>query len=174
MRRGPVARSVAAMPAIQAIRGGALWAHLGLAVLVVAGVFAQVYLIGAYIFGAGPEALDAHRTVGFTVHGFEVLILLAALVAWLPRADLGLSLLMAVGGTVQLALAAAVSGRARCTRSARCSCSSWARCSSAATYATAAESTSAAPTRRRRRPQPARCRSRPRSGERERSDRPRS
>jgi hypothetical protein len=108
MRRGPVARSVAAMPAIQAIRGGALWAHLGLAVLVVAGVFAQVYLIGAYIFGAGPEALDAHRTVGFTVHGFEVLILLAALVAWLPRADLGLSLLMAVGGTVQLALAAAV------------------------------------------------------------------
>jgi hypothetical protein len=74
---------------------------------VVAGVFAQVYLIGAYIFGAGSEALDAHRTVGFTVHGFEVLILLAALVAWLPRADLGLSLLMAVGGTVQLALAGA-------------------------------------------------------------------
>jgi hypothetical protein len=107
MRRGLAARSVAAMPAIQTIRGGALWAHLGLAVLVVAGVFAQVYLIGAYIFGAGPEALDAHRTVGFTVHGFEVLILLAALVAWLPRADLGLSLLMAVGGTVQLALASA-------------------------------------------------------------------
>jgi hypothetical protein len=107
MRRGPTARSVAAMPAIQAIRRGALLAHLGLAVLVVAGVFAQVYLIGAYIFGAGVEALDAHRTVGFTVHGFEVLILITALVAWLPRADLGLSLLMAVGGTVQLALASA-------------------------------------------------------------------
>jgi hypothetical protein len=95
------------MPAINAIRRGAAWVHLGLALLVVAGVFAQVYLIGAYLFGAGPEALDAHRTVGFTVHGFEVLIVLAALVAWLPRADLGLSLLMAVGGTVQLALASA-------------------------------------------------------------------
>jgi hypothetical protein len=81
-----------------------MWTHLALAVLVAAGVFVQVYLIGAYIFGAGSEALDAHRTVGFTVHGFEVLILVAALVAWLPRADLGLSLLMALGGTVQLAL----------------------------------------------------------------------
>ena len=107
MRRGLAARSVATMPAIETIRRGATWAHLGLALLVILGVFVQVYLIGAYIFGAGPEALDAHRTVGFTVHGFEVLILLAALAAWLPRADLGLSLLMAVGGTVQLALAGA-------------------------------------------------------------------
>ena len=92
---------------MQTIRRGATWVHLGLALIVVVGVFAQVYLIGAYIFGAGSEALDAHRTVGFTVHAFEVLILVAALVAWLPRADLGLSLLMAVGGTVQLALASA-------------------------------------------------------------------
>jgi hypothetical protein len=107
MRSGLVGHSVAAMPAIDTIRRAAIWAHLGLALLVVAGVFVQVYLIGAYIFGAGSEALDAHRTVGFTVHGFEVLILLAALVAWLPRADLGLSVLMAVGGTVQLALSGA-------------------------------------------------------------------
>jgi hypothetical protein len=92
------------MSAILVIRRGAFWAHLGLALLVAAGVFAQVYLVGAFTFGAGTEALDAHRTVGFTVHAFEVLILLVALVAWLPRADLGLSLLMAVGGTVQLAL----------------------------------------------------------------------
>jgi hypothetical protein len=87
------------------IRRGAIWVHLGLVALVIAGVFAQVYLIGAYIFGAGIEALDAHRAVGFTVHAFEVLILVAALIAWLPRLDLGLSLLMAAGGTVQLALA---------------------------------------------------------------------
>ena len=89
---------------MKAIRGGATWVHLGLALLVVVGVFVQVYLIGAYIFGAGSAALEAHRTVGFIVHSFEVLILLTALVAWLPRKDLGLSLLMAVGGTVQLAL----------------------------------------------------------------------
>jgi hypothetical protein len=92
---------------IQTVRRGALWAHLALAILVIVGVFAQVYLIGAYIFGAGSEALDTHRTVGFTLHGFEVLIFVAALVAWLPRADLGLSLLMAVGGTIQLALSGA-------------------------------------------------------------------
>jgi hypothetical protein len=107
MPGGDAARSVGAMSAMAAIRSGARWAHLALALLVVAGVFAQVYLIGAYIFGAGSTALDAHRTLGFTVHGFEVLILVAALVAWLPRADLGLSLLMAVGGTVQLALSSA-------------------------------------------------------------------
>jgi hypothetical protein len=99
-------RNVARM-AILAIRRAASWAHLALALLIGAGVFVQVYLIGAYIFGAGAVALDAHRTVGFTVHGFEVLILVAALVAWLPRADVVLSLLMAVGGTVQLALSGA-------------------------------------------------------------------
>jgi hypothetical protein len=104
MRRGCSARSVAAMPTI---RRAALWAHLGLAMLVVAGVFVQVYLIGAYIFGAGSAALDAHRSVGFGVHACELLILVAALVAWLPRADTGLSLLIAAGGTVQLALASA-------------------------------------------------------------------
>jgi len=92
---------------LAALRRGAAWLHLALALAIALGVFLQVYLIGAYIFGAGIEALDAHRTVGFTVHGFEVLILVTALVAWLPRADMGLSLLMAVGGTVQLALSGA-------------------------------------------------------------------
>jgi hypothetical protein len=109
-RRRPALRvrnSVARV--IQTVRRGALWAHLALALLVVAGVFAQVYLIGAYIFGAGSEALDAHRTVGFIVHGFEVLILVAALVAWLPRSDVVLSLLLAAGGIVQLALSGAAS-----------------------------------------------------------------
>jgi hypothetical protein len=56
-------------------------------------------LIGAYIFGAGSDALDAHTNVGFTVHGLEVLLFLVALAAWLPRADVGLSLLMALLGT---------------------------------------------------------------------------
>ena len=107
MRSGGTVRSVGPMGAIHAIRRGASWVHLGLAVLVAAGVFVQVYLIGAYIFGAGSDALEAHRSVGFTVHGFEVLILVAALVAWLPRAIVALSLLMAVGGTAQLALSEA-------------------------------------------------------------------
>ena len=92
---------------VAALRRGAAWLHLALALAIALGVFLQVYLIGAYIFGAGSEALDAHTTVGFTVHALEVLLFLVALVAWLPRADVGLSLLMALLGTAQIALAQA-------------------------------------------------------------------
>jgi hypothetical protein len=91
--------------ALRAIRVGAGWAHLALTLAIVLGVFVQVYLIGAYIFGAGQGALDAHKTAGFTVHGFEVLVFVAALIAWIPWLDLGLSLLLGVVGTVQVALA---------------------------------------------------------------------
>lgn len=92
--------------ALRRVRVGVRWVHMLLALAVVAGVFVQVYLIGAYIFGAGQSALDAHKSAGWTVHGFELLVFVAALVAWLPWADLGLSLLLAVIGTVQVALAA--------------------------------------------------------------------
>jgi hypothetical protein len=87
------------------VRRGASWLHLALALAVVLAVFVQVYLIGAYIFGAGQGALDAHQTVGFTAHGLEVLLFISALVAWLPRRDLVLSALLAVIGTVQITLA---------------------------------------------------------------------
>ena len=99
-RRPPTARRV-----LRAICAGARWLHLALAVAIVLGVFVQVYLIGAYIFGAGQGALDAHETIGFTAHGLEVLVFVAAIGAWLPRRDLGLSLLLAVIGTVQVSLA---------------------------------------------------------------------
>jgi asparagine N-glycosylation enzyme membrane subunit Stt3 len=94
-----------ASSALHGVRVGARWVHLTLALAVVAGVFVQVYLIGAYIFGAGQGALDAHKTAGWTVHGFEMLVFVGALVAWLPWVDLVLSLLLAVIGTVQVALA---------------------------------------------------------------------
>jgi Family of unknown function (DUF6220) len=89
------------------LRDGAGWVHLALVLAVILGVFVQVYLIGAYVFGAGQGALDAHRTAGFTIHGLELLVLVAALVARLPRRELGLSLALAVIGTVQIALASA-------------------------------------------------------------------
>jgi Family of unknown function (DUF6220) len=92
---------------LAALRRGAAWLHLALALAIALGVFLQVYLIGAYIFGAGSDALDAHTNVGFSVHVLEVLLFLVALVAWLPRADAGLSLLMALLGTTQIALAEA-------------------------------------------------------------------
>ena len=87
------------------LRDGAGWVHLALALAIVLGVFVQVYLIGAYIFGAGQGALDAHRATGFAIQGLEVLVLVAALIARLPRLDLGLSLALAVIGTVQAGLA---------------------------------------------------------------------
>jgi hypothetical protein len=89
------------------VRRGAAVLHLALAVLVVVGVFAQVYLIGAYVFGAGSDALDAHEGVGWMVHTIEMLIFVVALVAWLPRADIGLSFGLLVLGTVQIVLSEA-------------------------------------------------------------------
>jgi hypothetical protein len=91
--------------ALAAVRRSAAQLHLALALAIALGVFLQVYLIGAYVFGAGSDALDAHTTAGYTVHGLEVLLFLVALVAWLPRGDVGLSLLMALLGTTQIALA---------------------------------------------------------------------
>lgn len=98
--RGATTRSL-----LTGVRRGASWLHVALALAIVLAVFVQVYLIGAYVFGAGQGALDAHRTVGFTAHGLEVLIFIAALVARLSPRDLVLSALLAVIGTVQIALA---------------------------------------------------------------------
>jgi hypothetical protein len=90
---------------LRRLRLWARWLHAALALAVVVAVFVQVYLIGAYIFGAGPGALNAHREVGFTANELEGAVLIAALLAWLPRTDLILSLLLAVIGTAQVALA---------------------------------------------------------------------
>src|ERR1700754_2938819 len=88
-------------------RRTARWAHLGCAALVAVAVFVQVYLIGAYLFGAGQDVLEAHRQLGFTTHLVECLVFVAALVAWLPRADILLSFALAAIGTAQIALASA-------------------------------------------------------------------
>ena len=90
---------------LRVLRRATSWLHVALASAVVLGVFLQVYLIGSYIFGAGQGALDAHKSMGWTVHGFEMLVFVAALLAWLPWVDLVLSLLLAAIGTAQVALA---------------------------------------------------------------------
>lgn len=88
-------------------RNGAAWVHLVLAGAIVVGVFAQVYLIGAYIFGAGSDALDAHEGVGWAMHSLELLVALLAIVAWMPRDTIALSVGLAVVGTAQVLLAQA-------------------------------------------------------------------
>ena len=99
------ARRPMSIRALRRARVAADWVHLALAVAIVAGVVIQVYLIGAYIFGAGQSALDYHRSMGWTVHGFELMLFAAALAAWLPRLDVGLSFVLAAVGTAQVSLA---------------------------------------------------------------------
>jgi hypothetical protein len=83
------------------LRRTAACVQLVLALTLVAAVFAQVYLIGAYIFGV-PGALAVHRTIGFTAQGLEVLTFISSLVA---RRNILLSLGLAIVGTVQAGLA---------------------------------------------------------------------
>ena len=89
------------------MRRAFVWIELVLAALVVVGVFVQVYLITAYILGGNTDALSAHQDVGGIVHGLEVLVLLAALVAfWRIRWGwIGHAAALPIIGTVQIAFA---------------------------------------------------------------------
>lgn len=65
-------------------------------------MFLQVYLAAGQLFGT--SSLDEHEDTGWIVHNFEVAVFVTALVAWLPRADIGWSVLLVVVGTVQIQL----------------------------------------------------------------------
>jgi len=88
-----------------------LWATFILAILVVVGLAVQVYLIATFAFDSagetGADAIDTHRDLGPIVHGVEILVFLAALVATWPnwRAT-GWPFALAVLGSVQAFLAA--------------------------------------------------------------------
>lgn len=84
-------------------RRTALWFVLVLVGVVAVGVLVQVYLIASYIFGAGSDALDAHKAVGNVVWGAEVLAMVAGLVAWWGRwPRVGLAVALPVLGTIQI------------------------------------------------------------------------
>ena len=80
-----------------------VWISLVLCVIVVAGIVVQLYLIAAWMFGAG-GALDAHKTIGgAVVHPAEVLAFLVALAGWWGRWRLvGTSFALALLGTIQV------------------------------------------------------------------------
>ena len=85
---------------------GFQWAVLILSGLVVVGVFLQVYFIASYFFGAGEDALDAHKNLGGIVHIVEVLVFLAALVGfWKKWPDVIWAFALALIGTIQLGFA---------------------------------------------------------------------
>jgi len=69
-------------------------AHLVVASLVLAGIVAQPFLIGLFLFGAVSNA-DLHAAVGYTLFEFGIpLLLIAALLARLPKKEMLLTLLL--------------------------------------------------------------------------------
>ena len=72
-----------------AIRRGAAFLHLLLTGLVLAGVVVEVALGGFVVSGALDA--DAHEIAGFVLLLVTVAAFLAALAAWLPARDLGLT-----------------------------------------------------------------------------------
>jgi hypothetical protein len=79
-----------------------LWIQLVLAVLVVVGVWVQVYLIASHLFGAA-DALDAHEDVGGLVHLIEVAVFLTAFGAWWRNwSRIAQAFGLAVLGTIQI------------------------------------------------------------------------
>ena len=90
---------------MQGIVKGARLAHPLAAATVVALVFAQVYLIAAFIFGdAG--ALNTHLTLGRVAVGFELLVLVTALLGWRSdRTEVRLGIALVVVGALQVSLA---------------------------------------------------------------------
>ena len=89
-----------------------VWISLVLTWVVLAGLVVQLYLIAAYIFGAG-GALDAHKTIGgVVVHPAEVLVFLVSIAAWWRVwRNIGLSFALALTGTIQVFFAGDVGGK---------------------------------------------------------------
>jgi hypothetical protein len=84
-------------------RLGFVWLSLVTAALVAVGVLLQAFSIAAYMRGAGADALDMHKTVGFLTHSVEIVVGLAALVGyWGLWRRVGLAILLPVIGTAQL------------------------------------------------------------------------
>lgn len=87
------------------MRRGFLWLQLAASSLVVVGVFLQAFSITAYVRGAGSGALDMHRNLGNLTHIVEVVVLLAALVAWWRHwREIAVAFSLPLVGTLQLAL----------------------------------------------------------------------
>jgi hypothetical protein len=82
------------------------WIHILAAWLFAAGVLLQGYLAGQALTQLGGTGdFEAHRSIGFTVMGILALaVLLAALVGRLPRAQVGLSVLLFILYIVQTSL----------------------------------------------------------------------
>src|SRR5437899_4284646 len=79
-------------------------AHVVVASLVLAGIVAQPFLIGLFLFGAVHNA-DLHTAVGYSLFEFGIpLLLITAILARLPRNEMLLTLLLMVDIFLQILL----------------------------------------------------------------------
>ncbi len=79
-------------------------AHMVVASLVLAGIVAQPFLIGLFLFGALDNP-DLHLVVGYSLFEFGIpLLLITALLARLPKNEMLLTLLLMVDIFVQILL----------------------------------------------------------------------
>ena len=86
------------------MRHGSRVAHLVVSCLVLAGIVAQPFLIGLYLFGAVDNA-DLHTVVGYSLFEFGIpLLLITALFARLRGRELVLTLLLMLDIFVQILL----------------------------------------------------------------------
>ena len=87
------------------MKRGFLWLQFLAATLVVVGVFLQAFSITAYVRGAGDSALDMHSAVGGITYLIEIVVFLAALVAWWKQWKvIALAFSLPLIGTIQLIL----------------------------------------------------------------------
>jgi len=83
------------------VKRGFRIAHLVVAIIVLAGIVAQPFLIGLWLFGAVGTS-DLHAAVGYSLFEFGVpLLLITALLARLPKNEMLLTLLLMVELFVQ-------------------------------------------------------------------------
>jgi hypothetical protein len=86
------------------MKRGSRIAHLVIVSLMLTAIVAQPFLIGLFLFGAVDNA-DLHTIVGYTLFEFGApLLLIAALLARLPRREMLLTLLLIVDIFVQITL----------------------------------------------------------------------
>ena len=77
-------------------------AHMVVAILVLAGIVVQPFLIGLWLFGAVGTS-DLHTVVGYSLFEFGIpLLLITALLARLPKNEMLLTLLLMVDIFLQI------------------------------------------------------------------------
>ena len=84
------------------MRRGFRIAHMVVAILVLAGIVVQPFLIGLWLFGAVGNS-DLHTVVGYSLFEFGIpLLLITALLARLPKNEMLLTLLLMVDIFLQI------------------------------------------------------------------------